>query len=177
MSYTVQAWHLHMKALLCDLTNHTPCDYITRITSSVLLHSLTAMADYYPHLQPASARMKQYRLVSFHCDDDSESLPCRGDIAAILAIVGSLLPHLFSLNDSSPEFCLINKKCCLLAQALSSAKGVTHWQQFVDWDRIGLAPSSKVSSLVLLPDTQWGLLVEVRVTALDEESDFLFSSS
>ena len=63
VSYTVQAWHLHMKALLCDLTNHTPCDYITRITSSVLLHSLTVMADYYAHLQPTPVRMKQYRSV------------------------------------------------------------------------------------------------------------------
>lgn len=94
---------------------------------------------------------------------------CRGDIAAILVIVGSLLPHLFPLNDSTPELCLINKKCCLLAQALSSTEGITNWQQFADWDRFGLAPSSKMLSLVSLPDTQWGLLVEVRVTDVDGE--------
>ena len=81
-------------------------------------------------------------------------------------IVGSLLPYLFPLNDTSPEFCLINKKCCSLTQALLSAGSRTgiSWQQCVDWDHFELVLNSKISSLASLPDTQWGLLVEVRVT-------------
>lgn len=61
VSYTVQAWYFHMKALLHDLTNHTPSMYTTRITSEVLVHSVTMVTNYYMQLKPSSARIPQYR--------------------------------------------------------------------------------------------------------------------